>query len=360
MSPEAEKFLSKLRARAGKGVRVLPEQYRSAIADAFPMLGAQDSRARLAAFFEELERAGQISLPRSHHLYDRVGAAKLPAWISIVRDLPPRQAVGVDPKTFPWAPELRFACDLSDRRQIDCLLRVQDFLSSGGRTRPMVPAKERSVELFGEEKRLDRLKNGPLFGSGRMSLDLLRCYTVLPPLVFQALPTEQTARPILVLENYSTYHSFTRWNQQTKTFEATVYGHGETFDTAAVGVVEITRSMNWDGRVFYFGDVDMKGVLIAVAASETLRAAHGATIEPHLGCYRRLLRRATEVQLPASVSVSLPDQCCLWLGDDIGHEADTWLKRGIRLPQELVGWEELSRAGETFAYPPSDGRAVAA
>lgn len=359
MSPEAKKFLFKLRERVGKGVRVLPAEYRAAFADACPILGAEESRDRLAALFEELEGEAQISLPRSQHLYDRAGAAKLPAWIDISREISRRQPLAVDPKIFPWAPELRFACDIRDTRQIAFLLRFQEFLSTGGRTRPMVPAKERSVELFGEEKRLERLKNGPLFGPDRITLDLLRCYIVLPPLVFEAVPAEQNARPILILENYSTYHTFTRWNRQTKIYEAIVYGHGETFDTAAAGLVEMTRSMNWDGRAFYFGDVDVKGIMIAVAASETLRATHGAKIHPHIGCYRRLLRRASEVQLPSGVALSLPEQCRGWLGEDIAREAENWLERGIRLPQELVGFEELSQSGEAFAYPPHDGTAVA-
>jgi hypothetical protein len=360
MSPEARQFLSNLRQRGGRKVRVLPAEYRAALADACPILGAEELRARLARLFEELECEAQISLPRSEHLYDRAGAAKLPAWIDLSRDISPRQPLPVNPKTFPWAPELRFACDIADARQIDVLLRIQDFLSKGGRARPMVPAKERSVELFGDEKRLERLKNGPLFSVDRITLDLLRCYAVLPPLVFEALPATNIARPILILENYSTYHSFTLWNRQVNIYEAVFYGHGEAFETAAAGLIEVTRPMNWDGRAFYFGDLDVKGLLIPAAASEALSAAGLCSLLPHLGCYKRLLRRSSEISLPSGASISLPQECRRWLGEEISVQAETWLQRGIRLAQELIGLEELSQHGDKFAFPPREGRTLAA
>jgi hypothetical protein len=354
VSPEADKFLSRLRDRAGKGVRLFPSVYRAAFAELFPVLNADESRRRLAALLEELQCNTQVTLPKSARLYDRAGAAKLPAWVDIPRSQSPEGPLPVDPRTFPWAPELRFACDIREPRQLDILLRVQRFLSDGGRSRPMIPAKERSVQLFGEEKRLERLKNGALFGAGRLSLGLLRCYLVLPPLVFESLPAAQIARPILILENYSTYHTFVLWNYQAKVYEAIFYGHGETFDTAAAGLVEQTRSMNWNGRAFYFGDLDVKGVLIPIAASETLNSLHSSTLYPHSGCYQRLLQRAKEVSLPSMAPTSLPERCCKWLGEEISREAQAWLQRGIRLPQELVGLEQLSCREHAFALPPSE------
>jgi hypothetical protein len=300
---------------------------------------------------------GYVSLPRSERLYDHAGAVKLPAWIDVSRAVPAVEPLPVDPASFPWAPELRFACNIREGHQLDILLRIQSFLSNGGRTRPMVPAKERSVELFGEEKRLERLRNGSLFGHGKLSLELLRCFVVLPPLVFEALPPAPHPRSILILENCSTYHSFARWNRESQIYEAIFYGHGDSFETAAAGLVEVTRSMSWDLRAFYFGDLDVKGVLIPVAASETLQAVHFPALAPHIGCYRHLLERAAEVELLKGASCStLPEQCHDWLGKDLSRDADMWLERGKRLPQELVGWEELRGAGQVFAHPESGNR----
>lgn len=351
MTPIAARLLSELRARAGRGVRVLPAAYRDAFAVVCPTLSGEEFRDRLATLCEELESESQISLPRTQRLYDRAGAAKLPAWIDVLRDLPTAEPVPIDPTTFPWAPELRFGCEIQDARQLEILLCVQNFLSNGGRTRPMVPAKERSLELFGEEKRLERLRSGTLFGADRISLELLRCFVVLPPLVFEAERSTLAPRPILILENYSTYHSFARWNKEAQVYGAVFYGHGDSFETAAAGLAEVTRSINWDRRAFYFGDLDVRGVLIPIAASETLQAAQLARLLPHVGCYQRILARARGTQLPAGEPTELSRPCREWLGEDLSKQTDAWLASGKRIPQELVGWEELSRAGQTFALP---------
>jgi hypothetical protein len=45
-----------------------------------------------------------------------------------------------------------------------------------------VPMRERSLEIFGDEKALDRLVTSVLFGPGRLSLTQLRAYRSRPPL----------------------------------------------------------------------------------------------------------------------------------------------------------------------------------
>ncbi|MGC1481473.1 MAG: hypothetical protein WA771_13300 [Chthoniobacterales bacterium] len=351
MSPCGQTFLIKLRERVGNGVRVAAADYREVFAEVRPTLDAGEFRIQLAALFEELEADGSVSLPRSKRLYDHAGAAKLPAWIDLIKKTSATEPLPVEPATYPWAPELRFACGIRDARQLEVLLRIQNFLVGGGRTRPMVPAKERSVELFGEEKRLERLRTGPLFGEGRITLDLLRCFVVLPPLVFEALPSGGAPLPILVLENYSTYHSFARWNEVARAYVGIFYGNGDTFEMASAGLVDVKQRLNWEGRAFYFGDLDVKGVLIPVAASETLEAQGFPKLRPHAGCYRRLLERGRTGDLPINDPTKLPRNCIEWLGESLAGETDRWLSRGQRLPQELVGWEELSDSAQRFARP---------
>ena len=176
-------------------------------------------------------------------------------------------------------------------------------------------------------------------------------YQLTPPLVFEVCPIEATPRPLLILENYSTYHSFTRWNRQAKLFEAIVYGQGDSFETAAAGLHEVTQSLNWDKRSFYFGDVDVKGVLIPIFASATLQSIGLPRLIPHRGCYHRLFKRASVARLPSGVPTTLPSECQQWLGESLAQEAASWLDRGIRLPQELVGWDELLQNGNIFAQP---------
>jgi hypothetical protein len=213
----------------------------------------------------------------------------------------------------------------------------------------MVPAKERSVELFGKEKRLEMMKNSTLFLSGRLSFELLRCFSVPPPLVWERLPLAGPPRPVLVLENHSTYHSFSLWNQSSRLYSAIVYGSGDALKTSAIGLAEVVRSLSWDGRFFYFGDIDPEGLLIPLAASAALSTVELPPLTAHLGCYHRLLERAGHVSLPSGGKLGLPPDSRPWLGEHLAFKIEPWFERGTRMPQELVGWEQLEADGASFA-----------
>lgn len=351
--PTADEFFRKLCEEAASRKRVGVAQYRRAFAEITPALSVPEARAKLAGWLNQLAENGDIRLPKGRRLYDRSSSGDLPAWIELVRPEMATAPLPVDPETFPWAEELRFACTVRDPRQLDALLRVQNFLAKGGRERPLVPVKERSIELFGHEKRLEMLKTGTLFDEGRLSLESLRCFPVPPPLFFEQAPQPSAPRPALVLENLSTYHSFARWNREHAHFCAVIYGHGDAFKGSAAGLAECVRDWDWDGRLYYFGDLDPEGLLIPLATSATLSTLDLPPLMPHAGCYQRLLDRAATAELPASETLTLPSQCREWLGKEIASRLDPWFERGVRLAQELVGWEELVREGCYFAEPPN-------
>lgn len=200
------------------------------------------------------------------------------------------------------------------------------------------------------------LKGSVLFQSGAISFEMLRCFPVPPPLIWEAPKDNTHPCPILVLENHSTYHSFARWNRQFLRFAAVVYGHGDAFKSCAAGLSEIVRVLQWDGRLLYFGDLDPEGLLIPLAASATLANAEMPAIYPHVGCYYRLLERAENANLPVGGELNLSQASRTWLGGNLATEVQKWFTKGIRLAQELVGWEELQRDGEIFCRPETTSR----
>jgi hypothetical protein len=318
------------------------QQYRRIFAELCPAFSPPEARAKLAGWLNQLAENGDVLLPKGQRLYDRSSSGDLPAWIELVRPEAATAPLPVEPESYAWAQELRFACTVRDARLLEVLLRVQHFLANGGRERPLVPAKERSIELFGHEKRLEMLKTGNLFGAGRLSFELLNCFPIPPPLLFEAAsPSDR--QPALVIENYSTYHSFARWNRKARVFSAIVYGHGDAFKTSAAGLAEVVGEWMWDGRLFYFGDLDPEGLLIPLAASATLSMIDLPALLPHRKCYLRLIERASTVPLPVSEKLSLPSECRKWFDEEVAIQIDAWFARGVRLAQELVGWEELHR-----------------
>lgn len=312
----------------------------------FPAVTGLEQRRRLHALLSALVEAGDISLPSGKQHYDRSTEPPMPRWLQLTGEGAKAARPPFDAATFPWVPELRFVAELRDPQQLDVLLRVHEFLAAGGAARCMVPIKERSVELFGAEKKLDKLRSSALFRSGRLSLEMLRCFQLSPPLVWERGPSSSPS-PVLIIENHSTWHSFVRWNKEHGAWAAVCYGSGDCFETSAPSLGEVVTQLPWDGALHYFGDIDPKGLIIPVRASKALAAAGLPPVEPHRDCYARLLARATSANLLIGQRLEYPNEASDWFDSALIAEVVDWFEQGIRIPQELLGYEALTLKDQT-------------
>lgn len=57
--------------------------------------------------------------------------------------------------------------------------------------------------------------------------------------------------------------------------------------------------------------------------------------------HRQIILGAAAVLFFRSLTVT--KEAMEWLGPELAHAAQSSLSRGVRVPQELVGWEELKR-----------------
>jgi hypothetical protein len=188
--------------RALGNVRVeLETVWRLWAAAAPRLVGHADQAEGLAVALRALADSGLITLPVTG--WDRATVPPLPRWVrcpDAVRR--PRERPW---KRFPWRAEMGWAAslnDLSDERFAD-LTAVNDWLArTAGLRLPIVPARYRSAEIFGDEKRLDGLARTVLFDSGRLSLELLRCARIPAPLPAALVGT---GPDVLVVENSDPY-----------------------------------------------------------------------------------------------------------------------------------------------------------
>lgn len=234
-------------------------------------------------------------------------------------------------------PELAFVRDARLNIRFAELRRINAFFLNGGANRPCVPIKERSLEMFGFEKRFDALVGSVLFGVGRLSLEQLRCFFVTEPLGWQRGPASQG--PLLVLENAATWDTFRRWNDAHPTFSAVVYGQGNCFVDRVPFLIEIFRELGGPRPVLYFGDLDASGLRIPARASREAQRLGLPPVEPYLDAYRALLSQAARAT-PANEDDPIHREDVNWLGP-LAQEAWRILERNQRLAQEWVGWEYL-------------------
>lgn len=240
-----------------------------------------------------------------------------------------------DPASADWVPELAFLADLKSLSAPGDLLAINRFLQDGGRARPPVPVKERSVEIFGDEKRLDALAATSLFQRGPLSLELVRAFVVPEPLGWRMGPGPEGR--LLAVENAATWDSFSRWNRQAAVWSAVIYGAGHRFIDGIMFLPEIAQGPI--ARIDYFGDIDPEGLRIP-----QLAGARGAGLGlpqplPLAPAYRHLLDNGR----PATLSPGpLDPEICLWLGDALAPRALSLFRAGQRIAQEHLGWEALS------------------
>jgi len=332
----AEVLLNALREHACKRRRLPLDDIWSVFRTALAIEYSDRGREALAAYLLGLRDQGHLELPRQRSLWDTTPAPALPMWIQLAS--PGSAAPPIDHQMIPWPAELALLID-EPRINPDTLrdlLAIHRFLAEGGRTRELVPTRERSVELFGDEKRLDILLRSRLFLRVGLGPALLRIREVPVPIVWEPGPAETDATSILVLENLHTYDSFRRWNAREGAYLGIVYGSGKAFAGMLDDLARITIDLG-ALEIHYFGDLDGEGIQIPATAARVLGDLPLVASERW---YNLLLTRGAGLILP-DVEPYTPEFALQWLPEHLRVPVRQLLAAGRRLPQELVGWDQL-------------------
>ncbi|MBF6221783.1 hypothetical protein IU479_27180 [Nocardia abscessus] len=230
-------------------------------------------------------RHQETALLEALHTLAREGTIELPAY---ARDVGPGTAprsitvpiARKNPKprpwtTFPWRVELGWAASrpsMPDQLYADLVL-INYWLNRHGTTPPpIVPMRYRSVDIFGREKRLDELVRTSIFASDRLTLDMLACARLAPPLPAAAIGD---GPDVLVVENSDTYwaavHILTPIAGHP--IGAVAWGCGRAFPSQASSLaVDLAGRGPVTGKVWYWGDYDPPGLAIAIAAAAVTEA----------------------------------------------------------------------------------------
>lgn len=213
---------------------------------------------------------------------------------------------------------------------------INDFLLRRRGTLRPVPIKERSLQIFGDEKRLDAMKTGDTLFQDRLALATLGAFQVPQPLPYRQ--ADAPGRPVLVVENHNSFWSFGEWNHNVKRYSAVVYGSGEAFRLTGAALGQVLREVEGAGAQ-YLGDLDVKGVRIpvefnAAAGDESPR------VLPALELYAWLLENGTR-RVKLECKAGTLSQAEAWLGADLAPRVFEMWQEGHWVPQEALGFEQL-------------------
>ncbi len=281
------------------------------------------------------------------HLIDRIVIPldAEPRWCEAFGFVVPSDEERRQIREFPWESELSFLREARLNLSFAELCQVNKFIKDRGGGRAIVPIKERSLQIFGDEKRLDTLLSSALFRPDRLDLTKsLFCEIIGVPLAWKRGPSAASMQPVIVIENAATWHSYCRWNVERKMFSAVVYGDGNRFVDGIRYLRDLFSELGGPRRVLYFGDLDPQGLVIPQEASARAQAAGLPAVEPHLWSYRQLLALGAgrsqpwEGEPPSST-------LCDWL-ETCAEQARQLFAAGHRLAQERIGWEFLRERTE--------------
>ena len=274
------------------------------------------------------------------HLLDRIvlplgGEAR---WMEAFGFVRPPESEARLIREFAWEPPLAFLREARVNIPFDELRRINKFIGEGGAGHELVPIKERSLQIFGDEKRLDVLFGTALFRPDRLDLKRdLGCELIGVPIAWKRGPVGAASRPLIVIENAATWHTYCRWNAERELFSAVVYGDGNRFADGIRYMADIFAELGGLRHVLYFGDLDPQGVLIPQEASARSSALCLPAVEPHLWSYRTLLAMS-ETRAQTWTGDLPPSALCDWLQECSGR-AWQLFANGRRLAQEHIGWD---------------------
>jgi hypothetical protein len=302
------------------------------------------SRQRLGTDLRTLAEREFISLPASKSSFDRTALPALPRFVRLLETQVAAETK-FDHRTFPWSLPMSFVAGLARLPNPRLAKRLNDFFRGDWASRIPVPVKERSYEIFGNEKALERVLDGQFGSKGRLTLETLRCYRV--PLV----PVHRVFADgvdVLIVENEATFDSVSRWNAEHQKLRMVIYGRGREAEKIADFLLSEVETKS--GAIYYFGDLDRLGISIPYRLSRTLKQKGGRGISPAGACYRLLLQ-----QSPTTISTvdmedeldELPDAewtaAIDWLPVDVQAQTEAMLATDRRIAQEATGWELLRK-----------------
>lgn len=326
------KFLNRM--RSGKRLRIpLADLWKSYHAVYGDHATGVDARAELATVLRTLEADGSCRLPSSGgKCWDRASQVALPHWITLFEIGEERES---DWRQYPWRPELAWAAQLTSLPQdhIAFLRAVQRGLVEDW-FRVRAPLKYRSLQLTGDEKRLEAYLDSQLFAEGRLSLEVLNCDGPWLPLAWERVGDNSR---MIILENAG---SFLVTRRVLRTLPKPPFGM-----VAYGGGFQILRTIPYLAQmspievIHYVGDLDAEGVSIGASFAQHVAEAKLTSVVPATDVHLAMLSAAAQLGKPTGWPARGKNRtmdAASWLESEITNRVREMIECGNRIPEEVL------------------------
>jgi hypothetical protein len=290
-------------------------------------------RQRVLVAITELVDAGVVEVPRTK--LDRSSHPPLPAYLVRPAAQRPAQA---EPTRTVWHADLAWVSVADDAGKLtgaerQFLQKINEWLPR--RTGVSVLLRERSVDIFDDDKLLESWLLTRIFSPSRLTLELLDCEACWPPVEQQVFGQGTW----LVVENFTTYTSLCR--AACRFDGRIIWGAGMQ---VATRLTALAAAGERPPECCYFGDIDAGGFRAARTAADRAERLGFPALKPARGLYAEAIRHRRQrgrSRLGAEASAWVRQ----WLGGVLGVSAAEIAGAGGRIVQERVNREVLQDFG---------------
>lgn len=296
----------------------------------------------LMVVLEELAGRDEIELPvRRGRQWDHASSIPLPKVVT--KSAEPHTPASLDWRTYPWHPRLQWVLGKQNlsRRQFTFLVRVNVGLVEGWFDRSE-SFKYRSLQLTGDEKRLEALYHTSIFGPGCLTLSMLGCETDVLPIVterFSPAPTMlifENATPFMVARTVMARLS-------DPAIGRLAYGAGK----------QVLKSSPYFGmidpplkEVYYIGDLDAEGVQTGAALA---RQSTFVPVLPATKFHLAMLESASQLgayggwPVKENQPTQIPEDVIAFLGPEIRERVCGMIEHKKRIPEEVLSMDSMGQ-----------------
>lgn len=212
-----------------------------------------------------------------------------------------------------------------------------------------VSKKERSFEIFGEEKQLEDSAFRGLLDRLGLTSDVLRYYETPECCFNDYIPQRKDRMVLLILENKDIWFNIRRRMYEDGAFEilgtrvdGAVYGAGNRVSEAGA-LSEYTRFMGTEAvKYLYWGDIDRAGFQIFLSLSKNNPEIDIRLFVP---AYAEMLRLSENCEIPDSDDhrerMGNYEDIYALFSDEDQNQLIKLIENNKRLPQEIINYESL-------------------
>ncbi|WP_026477583.1 Wadjet anti-phage system protein JetD domain-containing protein [Alkaliphilus transvaalensis] len=218
-----------------------------------------------------------------------------------------------------------------------------------------ISTKERSFQIWGREKFLEKEGGISLLNRLRFSMHKLNIYSTTEPLAYYS-QHKSSPQNILIIENKDTYYTFRKYLLEgnttffTTTIGTVIYGSGKTiwnsFSDFALGVEDYL--LDTRNELYYFGDLDYEGLFIFQQLKDNFKGK--VEIKPFMDGYKYMINKMEVENMKLSKTKDGQNknhytQFLDYFDETYKKKIIDLLESNLYIPQEIINYGDLVREG---------------